>query len=633
MFDVLSTLPTGVVDLRAPLAGPALVEHVRRGGALVSIRGVVERVSVVPLRGRRAIRVALRSEGVLVELWWFYMNAAARTLAGSIVVSGTPTADARRANVVRIVHPRVHAGGGLEPIYAVPGVSSARFAEVVAAALTRLPADPALVAVHAPSDLAEHRAARETMRRKLAWAEAAWLVSRRLERERAIAGARARGLPRNEAVGAGLIAALGFEPTSAQLRAIDRIGESLERERPTRTLLTGDVGTGKTAVLLAAAAQAVAAGAQVAVLAPTTVLADQYRVALAPLVSATGARVELVAPARTKKARALEADVVVGTHALLGEHVTFDRLALVIVDEQQRLGVGQRLALVAKGGSTVPHLVSVSATPIPRTLALALRGEIENLHLDERPAGRSTPSTRVLPRTAWVDARRAIDEALASGDRVFVVCANIQAAEGEEGSPGAEARAKELRTALGGGVALVHGGLEDDEIRAAIEAFRSGAARVLVGTSMLEVGLDIPEATLMVIDGADRLGLAQLHQLRGRVGRGARPGACLLVHDDLLTDLARARLVALTEATDGLAVARADLALRGAGDLDGARQAGAAAGLSWLDPLADEDLAQDAAQVVGSGRDLSSLDEDTQRVFARLDLLAASRVLTRGEAG
>lgn len=631
-FDVLSTLPVAVVDLRAPLSGTEIVEHVRRGGGLTALQGEVEKVSLVPLRGRRAIRVAVRSAGVLVELWWFYMNAQARTLAGPIVASGVPTADARRANVVRIVHPRLHAAGGLEPQYAVPGVSTAKFADAVRSCLAD---DPTVRAVHAPTDLEVHRAAREQLRSRYAWAEAAWLVSRRLERERAQAGATARPLPDDAAVRARLLAALGFAPTGAQEKAIARLGERLDSERPTRTLLTGDVGTGKTAVILAAAAQAVAAGAQVALLAPTTILADQYRAALAPIAAATGASIELAPPMRSSKPRVLDADVVVGTHALLSDRVRFSKLGLVIVDEQHRLGVGQRLSLVAKGGEVVPHLLSVSATPIPRTLALALRGEIENVHLDERPAGRGVPSTRAVSRGAWTaDVRKALDDALATGDRVFVVCATIgrdeQDGREQAGSPGAEARAKELRKSLGVDVALVHGDLADEEIHAAIAAFREGRARVLVGTSMLEVGLDVPEATLMVIDGADRLGLAQLHQLRGRVGRGARPGSCLLVHDDLVSELARARLAALIEAPDGLAVARADLALRGAGDLDGARQAGAAAGLHWLDPLADEAIAEDAARAVARG---DALDADGERVFARLDALAAARVLTRGEAG
>ncbi len=642
-----STLPVDVVDLRAPLAGPALVEHVRRGGGATAVRGVVEKVSLVPLRGRRAIRVAVRSDGVLVELWWFYANQAAKALEGPVVASGVPTADARRANVVRIVHPRMHEHGGLEPIYAVPGVSSSTFADVVRGLL---PADDRLRAIHAPSELGPHREAREALRRELAWAEAAWLVSRRLERARSLEGARARSLVHDPAAHARFVGALGFTPTEAQRRAMARLAELLQRDRPSSTLLTGDVGTGKTAVLLAAAAQAVAAGGQVVVLAPTTVLAEQYRASTSLLERVLGARVELVAPTgtRAKRPRALDADVVVGTHAVLSDGVRFDRLALAVVDEQHRLGVGQRLALVSKGGAHAPHLLSVSATPIPRTLALALRGELESVHLDERPPGRATPRTRAVSRAAWAEVLSAIDDALGSGGRVFVVCATIGEGpssggyagavrsnargvrSGAGGSPGAEARAKELRELHGAAVAMVHGGLDDDAIRAAIAAFRGGQARVLVGTSMLEVGLDVPEATLMVVDGADRLGLAQLHQIRGRVGRGVRPGVCVLVHDEVPTDHARARIAALIQADDGLSVARADLALRGAGDLDGARQAGAAAGLTWLDPLGDEAIAESASAAMIRG---DALDALGRKVFARLDGLAVSRGMTRGEAG
>ncbi|MBI2395238.1 MAG: DEAD/DEAH box helicase [Deltaproteobacteria bacterium] len=668
VFDLLCTMPRAVIDLRAPLVGPAIVAHARAAKGLVAVRGVVERVSVVPMRGRRAIRVALRSEGVLVELWWFFMYAAARTLSGEIVAAAVPALDPRRPSVVRMIQPRIWprisptGQGGLEPVYAVAGVSSARVAEAARAAVAALAPNgahddldptgvhdvvPLLRAVHAPDDLEAHEAAREALRRKLAWAEAAWLVLRRVERERALAGTRAPRLPRDPETERALIDALGFPLTGAQRRAIAEIAARLDEERPSRTLLTGDVGTGKTAVLLAAAAQAVAAGTQVAVLAPTTVLADQYRAALAVLSKAIDARVATVSEERTEKTLArrfsrrfarrfssIEAQVVVGTHALLGERVQFERLGLVVVDEQHRLGVGQRLALVGKGGALSPHLLSVSATPIPRTLALALRGEIANVHLDERPSGRETPATRALPRSAWDEVRSVIDAAVSTGDRVFLVCARIQERDGEEGgTPGAEARAAELRKApgLGKAVALAHGGLDDDEIRAAVQAFRDGDARVLVGTSMLEVGLDVPEATLMVIDGADRLGLAQLHQLRGRVGRGARPGTCLLVHDDPPSDVARARLDALIAARDGMEVARADLALRGPGDLDGARQAGEAAGLRWLDPLTDDALARDASEAVLAGR----LPERPalSRVLARLDALSQLRATARDEAG
>jgi ATP-dependent DNA helicase RecG len=577
-FDLACTLPAGILDLREPLTGDAVYQRAR-ARASIAVRGTVEKVSVVPMRGRRAIRVGLRSDGLLVELWWFFLNAGARALSGEIIAAGVASADDKK-RVVRMAHPRtlpIGRIGAIEPTYAVPGVPSARISTALQSVHLDDALDPTeqpgfgklLRSVHAPDDLASHLAARESLRQRLAWAEAAWLVVRRIEREKLLAGVTAPKLDRDADVH------FGFPLTASQVRAIATVSERLASTRPSRTLLTGDVGTGKTAVLLAATARAVATGAQVAILAPTKILADQYLGALAPL----GVRVALAGrdPIDT------DVDVAVGTHVLLGERVKFDRLGLVIVDEQHRLGVGQRLSLVDKGRGA--HLITVSATPIPRTLSLALRGEIANVHLDERPAGRTTPTTIALPRSEWPAVRAEIDAA----ERAFVVCATID--DTDDGAPGAKTRAAELKKTHKARVGLVHGQLDDDEARETIARFRTGKHTILVGTSMLEVGLDVPEATLMVIDGAERLGLAQLHQLRGRVGRGARPGRCILVYGT-----PSERLDALVAARDGMEVARADLALRGPGDLDGARQAGAAAGLRYLDPLVDEELARDAAE-------------------------------------
>lgn len=608
-FDLACTLPSSILDLRAPLTGEAAYQAAKNR-ATIAIRGTVEKASVVPMRGRRAIRVGLRSDGLLVELWWFFLNAGARALSGEILAAGVASADDKK-RVVRMAHPRtmpISRVGAIEPVYAIPGVPSARVATAVRDLRFELdePGFPALLAeVHNPTSLEAHVEAREAMRKRLAWAEAAWLVVRRIERERLLDGVRAPRLDRPGEVD------FGFPLTAAQARAIAAIGERLSSDRPSRTLLTGDVGTGKTAVILAAAARAIASDVQVAILAPTTILADQYLTALTSLRArvALGGRDPIDA----------SVDVAIGTHVLLGEKVRFERLGLVIVDEQHRLGVGQRLSLVDKGRGA--HLITVSATPIPRTLSLALRGEIASVHLDERPAGRKTPETRAVPRSEWPAVRATIDAAVAAGDRAFVVCATIE--DTDDGAPGAKSRAGELRKAYRTRVGLVHGGLDDGEARATIATFRAGKFAVLVGTSMLEVGLDVPEATLMVIDGAERLGLAQLHQLRGRVGRGARGGLCVLVYGT-----ASERLDALVAATDGMEVARADLALRGPGDLDGARQAGAAAGLRYLDPLRDEGVARDAAArapTLTPGPMLS-------RLFARLDALALARS-AREEAG
>jgi ATP-dependent DNA helicase RecG len=686
--DLVLSPPMAAIDLRAPASGEAvLAAALAPERRAIAVRGVVEKVSIVPMRGRRAIRVALRSGDVLVELWWFFMAAGARALSGEIVAIGTPSLSAgssRKQGTVRIAHPRIVKAGGddrIEPIYPFRGLPNAKVAQAIRDALGRLPlADleplpPALLGdaaplasllhdVHTPDAMEAHLAARDAVRARLATAEACWLVSRRLERERALSALRAPNLAVDPRGRAALVRAFGFTPTRAQERAIDAIGARLASDAPSRTLLTGDVGTGKTAVLLAAAAQAIAARSQVAIFAPTTLLADQYVEAAGPLARALKARVVLLPRASADRAgfqrvvalaRAGEVDVVVGTHALLADEVSFSRLGLVVVDEQHRLGVAQRLGVVERGRAAsasgeealAPHLITVSATPIPRTLALALRGEIESVHLDERPRGRRTPATALLPRPRFGEALERIRAALAEGGRAYVVCANIDARTLDDGtpdalaSPGAKARAAELAKALGDDVvALVHGAMDDDARRRALTAFRRGEARVLVGTSLLEVGIDVPEATLMVVDGADRFGLAQLHQLRGRVGRGERLGTCLLVHPEPLADVSRARLVALVEAREGLEVAKADLRLRGPGDLEGARQSGEASGFRFLDPLADE------ARIGAAYEAMRALLEENptlegptlqgfRRVLARFDAIAATGDLglAMGEAG
>ena len=682
--DLLQTLPTGLVDLRAPLEGAAVLEAARAvQRRAVAIKGVVERASVIPMRGRRAVRVAMRSGEVPVELWWFFLFAGARSLRGECIAVGIPALTDKRPGVVRLAHPRLVAAarlGAIEPIYTFSGLSSVRVAQAIAAVLPRVdvapldpmppevrardgrsPIDSVLRGVHAPTTPEEHDAMRLEMRARLAWAEACWLVLRRIEREKLVGGARATRLPVARSVRERFVRALGFAPTGAQQRAIESIGKQLEAERPARILLTGDVGTGKTAVLLAAAAQALAAGKQVAILAPTTILAEQYLDAAGPLAIATDARIALL-PRNAASDRAVHArvsrsaargdvDVVIGTHALLGEGVRFARLGLVIVDEQHRLGVAQRLALVAKseGGAagSAPHLLTVSATPIPRTLALALRGEISTVHLDERPPGRRTPDTSIAPREAWPGIVEDLRTTAARGESAYVVCSSIDPPTLEDGtpddgaSPGAVARFEELSKALGAGnVALVHGGLGEIERRAALALYRRGEVKILVGTTMLEVGVDVAAATLIVIDGADRFGLAQVHQLRGRVGRGERPGRCVLVHGEPIGALARARLEAICAATDGLEVARADLRLRGPGDLEGARQSGEAAGFRFLDPLGDEALiaaaAEDIARIAATPGALQSAGHaGLRRALARFDADAAARELgiARGEAG
>jgi len=641
--DLAWLLPSAWDDLRAPISIADAVARAASGaGERVCMCGVVTSAGLVPMRGRRAVRVVVGDSTAVaasprvgppsagpqgakptLHAWWFFaahgVLAAAKVGARVLLVgrvrvdAGKPArvahgdliADAPGARVVRPRYPRL-------------GVAEATLRAAVASAVTRIEAipdpvpaaiaareamprvDAALRAVHAiagDAALAPSDADKRVVRERLAWVEAFARVRDRLS---AAGEGSARALPRDETARARFVAELGFPLTASQARAIDEIAADLAKTTPMRRLLFGDVGSGKTAVALAAAAQCVAAGAQVAILAPTSVLAEQYVDAAAPL-AATGASIVLVSAAvpAAQRRRASEAlargdiAVAIGTHALLSGGTSFARLGLVIVDEQHRLGVAQRLALVGKGAA--PHLLTLSATPIPRTLALALRGELATSSLD--PRSDRAPVTELAPRASF-DVARAVRETCARGERVFFVAPRI---EDDDDESGAKQRAAELASQLDVKIALVHGTLSPDAKRAAMRAFRSGAAPVLVATTVIEVGVDVPEATLMIVDGAERFGLAQLHQLRGRVGRGARPGRCVLLHGEL-DDLARRRLEAVRDLRDGASIARADLALRGAGDLGGTRQSGAEEELRFLDPASPPPWLE---RIEGDVRDLA----------------------------
>jgi ATP-dependent DNA helicase RecG len=625
--DLVWTLPVGWDDLRAPLGvAEAIAQSKAAEAALqvpprVCVRGIVRSATLVPMRGRRAVRVVLASEAegkTTLDAWWFYaahgVLSVAQAGAACLLVGRLRAREGKRASMA---HPDLvrddPSTRGIRARYPALGVAPGTLRRAVADALARttplpdpIPADIAareqmpepqalLRAVHGLAASTPPQEARRALADRLAWVEAFTRVWQRLRAESQWGGARAPVLGRADKAVARFVAALGFDLTGAQRRAIEGIARDLDSPAPMRRLLLGDVGTGKTAVALAAAAQCVAAGMQCALLVPTGVLADQYLDATAPLARALELRVERLAGGMraAERRRALDAvasgaaQVVVGTHALLGEDVSFARLGLVVVDEQQRLGVAQRLLMVRKGQVARPHLLSLSATPIPRTLALALRGELATSVLDERPRGRVPVATELVPRSDAARVLEAMRAACARGERVFLACPRIEDDEdAEEEKPGVLTHVERLARDLAPAVVVgVHGAMPVAERIRVMRAFRSGEAHVLVGTTVLEVGIDVPEATLMVVEGAETFGLAQLHQLRGRVGRGDRPARCLLVHEAPMPDLARRRLEALVATSDGAEIARADLALRGAGDLGGTRQSGVVEDLAWLDPL------------------------------------------------
>jgi len=387
-------------------------------------------------------------------------------------------------------------------------------------------------------------------------------------------------LPPRQQLTAAFAKALPFELTAAQARAWQEISADLTQPHPMRRLLQGDVGSGKTVVAALACLQAIENGFQAAFMAPTEILAEQHYRKLAPMLSGLGVRCAWVSGSQRKAERAAawqaiaagEADLAFGTHALFQEAGSFHRLGLVVVDEQHRFGVGQRLALMQKGNE--PHQLMMSATPIPRTLAMSFFADLDVSTIDELPPGRTPIVTKLVSSARRDDVLARVREACLEGGQTYWVCPLIEESEklqlqtAEDTHAALTAQLPELN------IGLVHGRLKPAEKQAVMGAFQSGAIHLLVATTVIEVGVDVPNAALMVIEHAERMGLAQLHQLRGRVGRGSRESVCVLLYETPLSELARARLKVIFESTDGFEIARQDLLLRGPGELLGHRQSG-----------------------------------------------------------
>jgi len=625
--DLLLRLPRGYDDLRR--VTPIGELGAAADGTVVLVRGSVKRVHVFP---RRLLDVFVEQDGALVRARWFRPpRGMSKSFAkgGDIALAGAlrTAADGTRelihpSNVTAAMAAAVGAAGaaslGLRPRYAaVEGVNGRTLATLRQSALARLGPDtqellPAaararlglptlaesLRRLHAPGgeddgDAGTRAGAALAAARRRIALESLFVAQLAFVMRRAAAG-HATPFPSPVAAdaGAGLEAALGFSLTVSQRGALADVAADLGRARPMQRLLVGDVGSGKTAVALGAAAQVAAAGGQTLMMVPTEVLAEQQARALAPCAARLGFAVGLLTGGTGAAARAAVLDgaaagriaLLIGTHALLSGDVRLPRLGLVIVDEQHRFGVSARARLgrdEGMPGSTptlTPHLLSMSATPIPRSLALALHGDLDASFLVERPPGRSPAATTLCMTAAERDVAYArLRDAVAAGEQAFVVCPVREV--GSRGGVTAVAQharlARELRPAR---VGLLHGGLSSAAKDAALRAFASGTTNVLVATTVVELGIDVPTATVMIVEGADRFGLAQLHQLRGRVGRGARPGACWLCTGAApITDEAHARLSLLAVTDDGFALADADLAQRGAGEVYGTRQAGEAA--------------------------------------------------------
>jgi len=400
----------------------------------------------------------------------------------------------------------------------------------------------------------------------------------------ALVRAHQRKLPGRGSSGEGLlrakvIAALPYSLTPSQGRAVDDIVTDLAKPHRMIRLLQGDVGSGKTVVALLAAATVVEAGRQAALMAPTEILVRQHLATIAPLAEKAGIRTAIITGRERGKERtetlerlALgEIDLIVGTHALFQEEVAFRDLALAIVDEQHRFGVHQRLALARKGEAV--DMLVLTATPIPRTLVLTYFGDMEISELREKPAGRQPIDTRTIALDRLDEVVDAIGRALDEGKRVYWVCPLVAETEGSD-LAAAEERFADLKKRFGPKVDLVHGQMKGADKDAAMARFSAGQTQLLVATTVIEVGVDVPAATVMVIEHADRFGLSQLHQLRGRIGRGSDRSICLLLYRAPLGETAKARLAIMRDTEDGFRIAEEDLRLRGEGDLLGTRQSG-----------------------------------------------------------
>ena len=430
------------------------------------------------------------------------------------------------------------------------------------------------------------------------------VLAQQLSLRRAYLARREQGAPvlvAQDDLGARLLDKLPFGLTSAQLRAMAEIADDLAQPYPMQRLLQGDVGAGKTIVAALAACQAISAGWQAAFMAPTEILAEQHYLKLKGWLEPLGVRVAWLSGSLKSKAKreqlaatAAEAQLVVGTHALIQDGVDFAKLGLAIVDEQHRFGVAQRLALRKKGDN--PHQLMMSATPIPRTLAMSYYADLDVTVLDELPPGRTPIKTRLVADNRRDDVVGFVRKAVEEGRQAYWVCPLIEESEALQLQTAQETYDFLFEQFSGLTVGLVHGRLKADEKQAVMAAFAAGDIDVLVATTVIEVGVDVPNASLMVIEHAERFGLSQLHQLRGRVGRGQYESSCVLIYAGPLGEIARQRLKIIFENTDGFEIARQDLQIRGPGEFVGSRQSGVPL-LRYADLEMDADLVEMARDV------------------------------------
>ncbi|WP_316159782.1 ATP-dependent DNA helicase RecG [Bradyrhizobium sp. SZCCHNRI20481] len=602
LVDLLLHLPASVIDRRnRPKVRDVAV------GTVVTLEVTVDRHR--PSRNARAPYLVYASDETGDVVLTFFRPkgdyiekvlpvGAKRYVSGTVqMYDGAP----------QIVHPdRIldEAGfaklSGIDPVYPLTeGLALGSLRRAIAAALTKLPELPewispevlsrcgfpplkeALTRVHVPQELTdilpENRFwSRLAFDELLAGQLALALVRAQLRRP---AGNRHAGDGRLRRK---IIDALPYALTNSQAKAIEAIAADLEKPVRMLRLLQGDVGSGKTVVALLAAAAVAEAGKQAALMAPTEILARQHAKTITPLAERAGMNVAILTGREKGKERrdilarleAGEIDLLVGTHALIQDDVVFKSLALAIVDEQHRFGVRERLALTSKGEAV--DVLVLSATPIPRTLVLTYFGDMDISELREKPAGRQPIDTRAVADTRLGEVIDAVGRALDAGKLVYWICPLVEEseAEGVDHLTNATDRFESLRERFGAKVGLVHGKMKGSEKDDVMGRFAAHELRLLVATTVVEVGVDVPAASIMVIENAERFGLAQLHQLRGRIGRGSEASTCILLYHEPLGQMSKARLAVIRETTDGFRIAEEDLKLRGEGDVLGIRQSG-----------------------------------------------------------
>jgi ATP-dependent DNA helicase RecG len=599
VVDLLCHLPFAIIDRRnAPTIAAA------KAGEVATITVMVEE-HLVPRSPRQPYRVWCSDESGRLSLTFFngredYLRkllppGELRVVSGKVELYQGEAQMTHPDHVVPVE--QRHEILRVEPVYGLTaGLTQKAVQKAIVAAVERTPElpewqdsaylarqgwdrwKPALTRAHAPLEeadlLPQHPA-----RARLAFDE---LLASQLAialvryHNRALAGRSTRGDGRLQERA---LAALPFKLTSSQRAAIEEIAADLAKPERMVRLLQGDVGSGKTLVAFLAMLTAVESGAQAALMAPTELLARQHHATIAPLAEATGVTLALLTgrDGQRQKKATLQGladgtiQLAVGTHALVQEEVEFADLALAVVDEQHRFGVHQRMALSSK--SHAVDLLVMTATPIPRTLMLAAYGDLDVSKLIEKPAGRQPIDTRTIPLDRIGEVVDAVGRMVSTGARVYWVCPLIEESE-EIDLANAEERYRLLSARFPGKVGLVHGRLKSAEREATMAAFADGRLSVLVATTVIEVGVDVPDATVMLIEHAERFGLAQLHQLRGRVGRGSAKSSCLLLYAQPLGETAKARLAIMRETEDGFRIAEEDLKLRGAGEVLGTRQSG-----------------------------------------------------------